>query len=74
MENKYVELAWNITIKLNPWGASPELGVVGIDSEVIGKAPNGETMYRWTESDGTEWEEFWQPVPGGGIVQHRKMN
>lgn len=55
MENKYVELAWNIF-------------------EVIGKAPNGETMYRWTESDGTEWEEFWQPVPGGGIVQHRKMN
>lgn len=42
--------------------------------EVIGVAPNGQELYRWTEPDGSVWEEFWHPVPGGGLIQHRKVH
>lgn len=41
--------------------------------EVIGEAPNGQLLYRWTEFDGSVWEEYWMPVPGGGLVQHREV-
>ena len=26
--------------------------------EIIGKAPNGQPLYRWTELDGSVWEDF----------------
>lgn len=41
--------------------------------KVVGTTPEGQSMYRWTEEDGKIWEEYWQPVPGGGLVQTREL-
>lgn len=53
-------------------GYEPELELEdGV--EVRGLAPNGETMYRWTEPDGSVWEDYWHPVPGGGLVMGHQV-
>lgn len=41
--------------------------------QTIGLTPDGQPLYCWTEEDGTEWEEFWQAIPGGGLVQTREL-
>ena len=43
--------------------------------EIIGQTPTPEksNLYRWTETDGTTWEEYWQSLPGGGLIQTRKV-
>jgi hypothetical protein len=46
--------------------------ISGVNAEFIGLAPNGEPMYKYSDNEG-EWEEYWQPVPGGGSVQTRPM-
>lgn len=28
----------------------------------------------WSEDDGSEWEEYWQVVPGGGLIQARRVS
>jgi hypothetical protein len=37
----------------------------------LGLAPNGQEMYSWFEGD-IQYVEYWQPVPGGGMVQTRQ--
>ena len=39
----------------------------------LGFAPNGVEMFAWTEEDGSQWEEYWMTVPGGGLVRVRRI-
>lgn len=39
----------------------------------IGYTPDGEALLRWTEPNGSVWEEFWATVPGGGLIQTRQI-
>lgn len=38
----------------------------------IGFAPNGQELFSWFEGT-IQWVEFWQVVPGGGLVQARTV-
>ena len=48
--------------------------MTAINQKLVGHAPNGQELWQWEELDGSVWQEYWQPVPGGGLVEVQRIS